>query len=193
MLQLDVCEGKEAESRKKWSHLPSGTAQTLRLTEHWHDSERLVIGDSAFSSVTTAIECYKCGLFYTGVLKTTSREYPRDYLNDTSKYTSRGDHICLTSTTDGCSLIALGWKDKTVKTFVSTCGTTLPGKPHQKHRYSHSGAIITTEVQRPQVPRSISVQQAKLTHIITFDTDCLVLKRHGVLKHGGNNVWSDCC
>eukprot|EP00731_Ephydatia_muelleri_P015330 Em0008g1050a len=151
MLQLEVCEGKEAESRKKWSHLPSGTAQTLRLTEHWHNSERIVIGDSAFSSVTTAIECYKCGLFYTGVLKTASREYPRDYLNDTSKYTSRGDHICLMSTIDGCSLIALGWKDKTVKTFVSTCGTTLPGKPHQKHRYSHSGAIITTEVQRPQL------------------------------------------
>ena len=87
----------------------------------------------------------------TGVLKTASQEYLRDYLNDTSKYPSRGDHICRTSTIDVCSLIALGWKDKNVKTFVSTCGTTLPGMPHQKHRYSHSGAIITTEVQRPQL------------------------------------------
>ncbi|KAL5457621.1 hypothetical protein EMCRGX_G034902 [Ephydatia muelleri] len=85
----------------------------------------------------------------TGVLKTASQEYPRDYLNDTSKYPSRGDHICRTSTTDVCSLIALGWKDKTVKTFVSTCGTTLPGMPHQKHRYSHSGAIITNRSTTP--------------------------------------------
>ena len=150
MLQLEVCEGKKPNQGKN-GPIYLLELQTLRLTEHWHNSERIVIGDSAFSSVTTAIECCKCGLFYTGVLKTASREYPRDYLNDTSKYTSRGDHICLTSIIDGCSLIALGWKDKTVKTFVSTCGTTLPGKPHQKHRYSHSGAIITTEVQRPQL------------------------------------------
>ena len=98
---------KKPNQEKKWFLLPSGTAQTLRLTEHWHYSERIVIGDSAFTSMTTAIECYKCGLFYTGVLKTASREYPRDYLNDTSKYPSRVDHICLTSTFDNFSLIAL--------------------------------------------------------------------------------------
>ena len=55
MLRLEICEGKEAES-KKWSHLPAGTAQTLRLSEPWHGTGRIIVADSAFSSVTTAIE-----------------------------------------------------------------------------------------------------------------------------------------
>lgn len=52
---------------------------------------------------------------------------------------------------DNCSLIALGWKDKTIKTFISICGTTLPGQPHQKHRYTKDGDLTTSEVQQPQL------------------------------------------
>ena len=33
---IEICEGKEAESKKKWSHLPAGTAQTLRAW-NWTD------------------------------------------------------------------------------------------------------------------------------------------------------------
>ena len=55
MLRIEICEGKEAESKKKWSHLPAGTAQTLRLSEPWHGTGRIIVADSAFSSGTTAI------------------------------------------------------------------------------------------------------------------------------------------
>ena len=34
MLQTEICEGKKAEAQKKWFHLPAGTAQTLRLSDH---------------------------------------------------------------------------------------------------------------------------------------------------------------
>eukprot|EP00731_Ephydatia_muelleri_P012032 Em0006g926a len=151
MLRIEICEGKEAESKKKWSHLPAGTAQTLRLSEPWHGTGRIIVADSAFSSVTTAIELKKCGLLFTGVVKTASREFPKEYLNDACKYRHKGDHICLTTIIDNCNLIALGWKDKTIKSFVSTCGTTQPGEPHKKHRYSKEGDIITTEIPRPQL------------------------------------------
>ena len=109
------------------------------------------MADSAFSSVTTAVECKKCGLFSTGVLKTASREFPKEYLNDQCRYRQRGDHICLTTSVDNCDLIALGWKDKTIKTFISTCSTTLQGQPHKKHRYTSDGTLVTTEVQCPQL------------------------------------------
>eukprot|EP00731_Ephydatia_muelleri_P003545 Em0001g3545a len=148
---IEICEGKEAESKKKWSHLPAGTAQTLRLSEPWHGTGRIIVADSAFSSVTTAIELKKCGLLFTGVVKTASREFPKEYLNDACTYRHEGDHICLTTIIDNCNLIALGWKDKTIKSFVSTCGTTQPGEPHKKHRYSKEGDIITTEIPRPQL------------------------------------------
>ncbi|KAL5488763.1 hypothetical protein EMCRGX_G017752 [Ephydatia muelleri] len=136
MLRIEICEGKEAESKKKWSHLPAGTAQTLRLSEPWHGTGRIIVADAAFSSVTTAIELKKCGLLFTGVVKTASREFPKEYLNDACKYRHKGDHICLTTIIDNCNLIALGWKDKTIKSFVSMCGTTQPGEPHKKHSAS---------------------------------------------------------
>ena len=107
-------------SGQKWSHLPAGTAQTLRLSEPWHGTGRIIVADSAFSSVTTAIELKKCGLLFTGVVKTASREFPKEYLNNACKYRHKGDHICLTTIIDNCNLIALGWKDKTIKSFVST-------------------------------------------------------------------------
>ena len=132
MLQLDIYEGKEAEAQMKWSHLPAGTAQTLRLSDPWHGSGRIVVADSAFSSVTTAIECRMKALFYCGIVKTASREFLKDYLDDPSKYAGRGNHMTLT-TIENCKLIALGWKEKTIKKFISTCGTTQPAKPHQKH------------------------------------------------------------
>ena len=140
MLCIEICE---AESKKKWSHLPAGTAQTLRLSEPWHGTGRIIVADSAFSSVTTAIELKKCGLLFTGVVKTASREFPKEYLNDACKYRHKGDHICLTTIIDNCNLIALGWKDKTIKSFVSTCGTTQSGEPHKKH------SIVRKEILSP--------------------------------------------
>ena len=68
--------------------MPAGTAQTLRLSEFWHGSQRIVVGDSAFSSVTTAIECQKKGLFYSGIVKTASKEFPKE---------AKGDHVSLTT------------------------------------------------------------------------------------------------
>ena len=90
MLRIEICEGKEAES-KKWSHLPASTAQTLRLSEPWHGTGQIIVADSAFSSVTMAIELKKCGLLLTGVVKTTSREFPKEYLNDAFKYRHKGE------------------------------------------------------------------------------------------------------
>ena len=42
-------------------------------------------------------------------------------------------------------------EDKTIKTFISSCGTTLPGQLHQKHRYTKDSELTTSEVQRPQL------------------------------------------
>ena len=38
------------------------------------------------------------------------------------------------ATVDGIPLIALGWRDKTLTTFVASCGTTDEGEPHKKRR-----------------------------------------------------------
>ena len=175
----------------------AGTAQTLRLSELWHGSQRIVVGDSAFSSVTTAIECQKKGLFYSGIVKTASKEFPKDYLSDVSRYPVKGEHVSLTTVVENCKLLAVGWKDKTVKTFISTCGTTLPGQPHQKYRYSHNGDLIVTEINRPQLVSQYFGAASKIDvhnhfrqgllniEIGMGDADLLV-------SPCCNNFWSDC-
>ena len=83
MLQLEICEGKEADAQKKCPICLQVLHKTLRLSDPWHGSGRIVVADSAFSSVITAIECRKKGLFYSGIVKTASQEFPKDYLDDT--------------------------------------------------------------------------------------------------------------
>ena len=59
-LEIHVCEGNEAELKKKWSHLPAGTAQTLRLiSELWHATGQILVANSAVSSVAITRE-FKC-------------------------------------------------------------------------------------------------------------------------------------
>ena len=96
--------------------------KTLRLSEFWHGSQRIVVGDSAFSSVTAAIECQKKGLLYSGIVKTASNEFPKDYLSDVSRYPAKGDHVSLTTVVENCKLphVADGdGRTKTVKMFIS--------------------------------------------------------------------------
>ena len=76
--------------------------------------------------------------------------------------TTLGDHVYLSTIVDNCSVIALGWKDKTTKTFITSCGTTLPDQPHQKHRYTKDGDLITSEVQHPQLVSQYSSAACKI-------------------------------
>ena len=53
-------------------------------------------------------------------------------------------------------MITLGWKDKMLKRFLSTCGTTVEGQPHTKKRYrvsedGESSEIFYKTVKRPKL------------------------------------------
>ncbi|XP_069354527.1 piggyBac transposable element-derived protein 3-like [Maniola hyperantus] len=77
MIRMEINEGKESMSAKKWQReLGAGTATTLRLTEPWHGSGRVVVGDSWFASVKTAVELSKVGLYFIGLVKTAHSFYP---------------------------------------------------------------------------------------------------------------------
>ena len=57
MVGLELNEEKEAMAEKRW-HAEHGAtiATTLRLTEPWFGSGRVVAGDSWFASVKTALQ-----------------------------------------------------------------------------------------------------------------------------------------
>ena len=150
MIRIELNEGKEQNARKRW-HSTHGatTSTTLRLTQPWHGSGRIVVGDSWFSSVKTAVQLRKRGLHFIGPVKTAHRKYPLAALKRRCP-ADRGSWIAATATDEDVDLIALGWQDRCVHTVVGTCGTTLEGSPAKKRRLDDEGQVFFKYVDRPK-------------------------------------------
>jgi hypothetical protein len=138
---LEIQEGKEAMATKDFCapDMPAGTAFCLRATESWKGTGRLVLGDSAFASVTTAVQLRKRGLHFTGIVKTASRMFPKKWCQDVPM-DHRGDTRTATAEVDGEKLIAHAWNEpgkgkKPRKSLISTCGTTLSVDPVKRIRW----------------------------------------------------------
>ena len=105
------------------------TAVTLRLCKEYFGTGRLVCGDSAFSSVETALALIRKGLYYTGIVKTIRSMFPKDEFD--KRFAQKpspnlGSHIVLQSVEEDILLIALAWKDYSLRQFISTAGITVP-------------------------------------------------------------------
>jgi hypothetical protein len=79
-LKLELSESKEHMAQKAFGHLGAGTGCLLRLTNRYWGSQRVVVGDSWFSSVKAATELFSHGLFYIGQVKTATVHFPKKYL-----------------------------------------------------------------------------------------------------------------
>ena len=146
-----VDEGKEAMAAKQW-HAEQGatTSTTFRLTKPWHGSGRIVTGDSWFASVKTAVQLRKHGLYFLGPVKTAHRKYPIEALK-TRCPAELGGHVSATSNDDKVDLLAIGGQDRSVHTFVGTCGTTIPGQAAGKRRINDDGRMFYKTVKRPKL------------------------------------------
>ena len=145
LMRLEIVSNKdEMRQRDHSAVLGAGTALLLRLAKHFHGSGRVIIADSAFASVKSAVALQKqLGLYFLGLVKTASRQFPKKYLNEV-EMEKRGDHHVVTAEHDGVDLFAVSWnegrKDKKTKkiarkNLICTCSTTLPGKEHFKKRW----------------------------------------------------------
>jgi len=160
--------------------LPSGTGFCLRLTEHVHGSGRVLLGDSAFASFTTATELHKRGLFFIGHIKTNHRMFPQAYLRDTSHYNSRGEHRTVSTEFNGAKIMGIGWNEGTRKangeveptTYISSCSTSSAGSPHRKRRV-RTYVDGTSSVSCVSVPRP--------TAIALYHNGCQVIDVHNHL------------
>ena len=105
-------------------------ATTIRLTQPYHGSNRVLIADSWFGSVKTAVQLLERGLHIIMVVKTAHRGFPRQLLGEATL--ERGQWVAYTTTQDGehgANLQACRFQDLKLKDFISTCGTALPGNP----------------------------------------------------------------
>ena len=140
MLWLELMEGSEIMKKKPFCEpgVLEGTAMCLRATVPWHGSGRVLLGDAAFASVQTCIRLKKVGLYFTGIVKGSSRFYPKRHLQ-TMQMAQRGDTATFTASKDQVSMVAHVWNDpgkpgKARKALICTCGTTLPADPSVRPR-----------------------------------------------------------
>lgn len=148
MVRLEINEGKTRMATKKWqSQLGAGTATTLRLTQPWHGTGRLVVGDSWFGSVKTAVQLHKQGLYFLGIVKTATKDFPMKAIKDRCPE-DRGGTICAKATVENTDLLSVAWKDKKIHTFIGSCSTTLEGTPAKKRRTDDEGRPYIYQVPR---------------------------------------------
>lgn len=151
MIGMEINEGKDSMIEKKLQkELGAGTATVVRLTEPWHGTGRIVLGDSWFGSVNTAVQLKKRGLYFIGMVKTATRNYP---LKEGTKRCpeTRGSFTAAVATYEEVPLVSIFWRDRKVHTFVGTCGTTLPGEPSKKKRLDGEGNTYFKEISRPKL------------------------------------------
>jgi hypothetical protein len=143
ILRLEIQEGALVAGTKEFEtaphNLPFHCAVVLRLANPWLRSGRVIKGDSAFTSVKTAIEVLKRGCHYQGPLKSCYSGFPKEHFEEWGRTTpERGAHTVVTANVtvnEGENekvLLGIGWcaKKKMTKTFISTFGSSFDGDPH---------------------------------------------------------------
>jgi hypothetical protein len=171
-MYLELQKGKVRMARKKWCQTyKATTACTVRLIDKMGLRESLLVGerpsrrvyaDSWFASVETAIALRReMGVHFTGPIKTATKEFPIEAMRWTLADMNRGEHIVL-KCVDHENLWAIGWHDVHYKCYVTTNGTTLPGKPAPKKRQNALGTNFYIPIPRPAV---IAKYQAEMGYV----------------------------
>ena len=144
VLNIELYEGRELMATKEHvDRVGATTATCLRLTEPWKGTGRIVVGDSWFGSVKSAKELLEAnGLYSIMLVKTAYKNYPKSLLRE-KMLVNRGEWNAVSASIDGTKMMAVLFKDLKEKQFVSTCSTSLEGKPRKT---KHHGLI-----KRPKV------------------------------------------
>ena len=115
-----------------------------------------MIGDSWFASVKTAEACAEYGHEFIGPVKTATRLFPKEELENTMKNWPGGTYIVLEGTSpNGHSLISIGYKynKRKVLCFVATknAGKTTLGDPYHARFLDGMNNVVSRNVNRPDI------------------------------------------
>ena len=165
IIHLEVQEGKNAMKRKEYySTYGVTTACVLRMAQATKACgnkpdpmvTNLFYGDSWFSSLKTAVAVKKeLNSEYIGVIKTSHKHYPKQYLETTMKEWPPGSHLVLQTHKDGETFYAIGYKYNMRKVlfFITTegAGSTMPGTPYEAKWLDENGRIASRQIPRPHL------------------------------------------
>eukprot|EP00731_Ephydatia_muelleri_P006678 Em0003g926a len=166
ILHLEIQEAADIMAKKAYcDRYPKSVALVLRLTEMLHGSGRVIHGDSAFASVACCTALLEHGLYFSGLLKTAHKEFPKKYCQDIAFQAGaqRGDTvtICTTKAIGSATKFIYGhvWNEPgsegtLKKIIVSTWNHTLPVDDHIKKRWRLNPVSGESETIMRTVPRT---------------------------------------
>ena len=194
LLYVEICKGKATHSKQKFFEKveqPHTTATTMRLVEDWFGTERAVYGDSWFASVKTAVALLRNGLHFVGDVKTNHALFPKAELE---QHTSeeRGAWAVYSSKVDidGESRPIFGVSHRrgpSVHEFISTFGTTLPGKAHigtiEDDEDEHQNVTYELERKCPRILNDASSAQPTIDRHNRYRQFILALEKRILTDH----------
>ena len=145
VVNIELFEGKEIMAEKEHVDVYGATTATsLRLTEPWRASGRIVIADSWFGSVKTAVQLWNInGLHSNLIVKTAHKLYPKDTI---AGQLNRGEWKSVVATIEDVPLLAVRFMDLQDKQFITTYAASIPGPPRKtKHHGEITRPVVAFE------------------------------------------------
>jgi len=151
------------------------------LVHPWGYSDRVVVADSYFASVPAAVRLFKEGLRFIGMLKTSTREYPMDWLTHVELPGGKGDRRGLTTVDaeTGARLLAFVWADRDRRHFVTTCSNMQEGAMIDRYRWHQVDRTPNADAARVNV----LVRQPRACEI--YYSGCSAIDRHNRSRQAG--------
>ena len=145
------------------------------LVRPWANTGRVVVADSYFASVQSALRLYQMGLRFIGVVKTSHKGFPMHYFQRVELPGGKGDHKALICHDDavGCTLLSFVWADRDRRYFISTCASAAPGNLIKRRRWRQ---LDPTSTNNPPVLQDIVIRQTEAGEI--YYSGCGAIDEH---------------
>ena len=139
MLFMEITKGKAEIVKPKYYSKEVGAtaATTLRLSEPWFGTDRVVTGDSWFAGVKTLRLMKENGLDFIGDVKTSTKDfvpkgiYQEETADENGAWATWESSIELGGSDKEVPIFAVSHRrGESIHCFISSCGTTLPGNAH---------------------------------------------------------------
>ena len=149
--------------------------------------DQLVVADSYFASVQSAIELKKHGLRFIGVVKTAVKQFPMSHLANVQLLGSKGDRHGLLSLDKetGTQLCAFVWLDRERRYFIATTSSLAEGSPVVWHQYCQIAIVETNKepekqevvIAQPKAAEEYYAANDKIDQHNRFWQDDLMMER----------------
>jgi hypothetical protein len=169
------------------SGLFHGTVVLQRQISLWAGSNRIVCGDSYFSSVGAATHLRSLDIHFIGVFKTATRKCPMRYLQH-QELEARGDRVMLVHEKKAreADMMAVMWLDLERRYFIAITSSIAEGRPYERTRWRQGKdgpERVTLSVPQPQVAELYYSACAKIDRHNRCRQDNLMMERNFV-THG---------